>query len=162
LGTKIHEKSQLIAGFFHFCGFPPHSSRFLDTSAPATRYILRYTLPDHGDTRTTGERMELVVIATIVALGFGAAATWLIATRLPAEWIERTQTGNRYGSLAEATAPSVPNEADARRMQARTDTRRIRRARVRANSPAMTFLRAVRLRAGKVCAVKRTTQGSAT
>ncbi|WP_321815790.1 MULTISPECIES: hypothetical protein [unclassified Paraburkholderia] len=106
--------------------------------------------------------MELVVIATIVALGFGAAATWLIATRLNVDWIERTQADSRYGSLVDATAPSVPTESDARRLQARTDTRRIRRARIRATSPAMIFLRAVRNRAGKACAVKRTTQGNAT
>jgi hypothetical protein len=77
--------------------------------------------------------MEIVVIAALVAVGFGAAATWLIATRLPAEWIERAQHEGRYAALIDN---AVPQETDLRRQQARTDTRRVRRARIRASSPA--------------------------
>lgn len=74
--------------------------------------------------------MEIVVIAAIIAVGFGAAATWLIATRLPAEWIERSQTEGRYAALS--TADDIAEAPDPRRMQARADSRRVRRARVRA------------------------------
>ncbi len=103
--------------------------------------------------------MEIIVIAAIVAVGFGATATWLIATRLPAGWIERAQTEGRYGSLAEA---AFPDEEDPRRQQARTDTRRVRRSRVRAGSPAMTFMRALRSHAGKACAAAARRRGKAT
>ncbi|WP_213295085.1 hypothetical protein [Paraburkholderia sacchari] len=73
--------------------------------------------------------MEIVVIAAIIAVGFGAAATWLIATRLPAEWIERSQTEGRYAALSTDDADEA---LDLPRMQAHTDARRVRRARVRA------------------------------
>ncbi|WP_322046869.1 hypothetical protein [Paraburkholderia sp. J67] len=96
--------------------------------------------------------MEIVVIAAIVAVSFGAAATWLIATRLPAEWIERSAAEGRYAALSET---ALPEEADPRRMQARTDSRRVRRARVRASLPAVAFVRALRSRAGKACAAGR-------
>lgn len=92
--------------------------------------------------------MEIVVIAAIVAVGLGATATWLIATRLPAEWIERNQSEGRFGSLIES---DIAEEADPRRQQARTDGRRVRRSRTRASSPAMSFVRALRARAGKAC-----------
>jgi hypothetical protein len=105
-----------------------------------------------------GDWMEIVVIAAIVAVGFGATATWLIATRLPVDWIERGQNEGRYGSLAEAT---FPDEQDPRRQQARTDTRRVRRSRVRASSPAMSFVRALRSRAGKACAAATRRRGKA-
>ncbi|NLP63995.1 hypothetical protein [Paraburkholderia sacchari] len=79
--------------------------------------------------------MEIVVIAAIIAVGFGAAATWLIATRLPAEWIERGQTEGRYAALSTGDADEA---LDLPRMQARTDARRVRRARGRAlQAPAL-------------------------
>ncbi|CAG9195525.1 conserved hypothetical protein [Paraburkholderia tropica] len=78
--------------------------------------------------------MEFVVIAALVAVSFGVAATWLIATRLPAEWIERGQHEGRYASLSMSSAPSPSSEIDAHRAQARTDTRRVRRARFRASA----------------------------
>ncbi|WP_321841224.1 hypothetical protein [Paraburkholderia bannensis] len=93
--------------------------------------------------------MEFVVIAAIVAVGFGATATWMIATRLPAEWIERGQNAGRYSSLAEI---ELPDETDPRRDQARTDTRRVRRSRVRASASAMGLMRALRSRASNACA----------
>jgi hypothetical protein len=77
--------------------------------------------------------MEIVVIAALVAVGFGAAATWLIATRLPVEWMERGQNEGRFAALVDT---AFTRESDLRREQARTDTRRVRRARIRANSPA--------------------------
>jgi hypothetical protein len=80
-----------------------------------------------------GDRMEIVVIAAIVAVGFGAAATWLIATRLPLEWMERGQNEGRFASPIDTAGP---RESDFRRQQAGMDTRRVRRARIRANSPA--------------------------
>ncbi|CAM2187418.1 conserved hypothetical protein [Paraburkholderia sacchari] len=88
--------------------------------------------------------MEIVVIAAIIAVGFGAAATWLIATRLPAGWIERGQTEGRYAALS----TDDPEEAlDLPRMQARTDARRVRRARVRA-LPAPALMRRLRTHPG--------------
>ncbi|CAB3779129.1 hypothetical protein LMG28688_00735 [Paraburkholderia caffeinitolerans] len=85
--------------------------------------------------------MEIVVIAAIIAVGFGAAATWLIATRLPAEWIERGQTEGRYAALS--TADDTNEAPDPHRVQARTDSRRVRRARVRA-LPAAALMRRLR------------------
>lgn len=102
--------------------------------------------------------MEIVVIAAIVAVGFGTAATWMIATRLPAEWIERGQHEGRYGSLTET---DIPGETDPRRQQARTDTRRVRRSRVRASASALSLVRALRSRAGKACAAASRRQGKA-
>lgn len=79
--------------------------------------------------------MEFVVIAALIAVSFGVAATWLIATRLPAEWIERGQHEGRYASLSmPTTASSTSSEIDSRRVQARTDTRRVRRSRFRATA----------------------------
>lgn len=96
--------------------------------------------------------MEIVVIAAIVAMAFGAAATWLIATRLPSEWIERGQTEGRYAALS--AADDAIEEPDP---HARTDSRRVRRARVRA-SPAAALMRTLRAHSGgpaPVCAILR-------
>lgn len=89
--------------------------------------------------------MGVVVISAIIAVGFGAAATWLIATRLPTEWVERGRNEGRYAAFS--VDEETPEEPDARRMQARTDSRRVRRARVRA-SPAATLMRTLRAHAG--------------
>lgn len=70
--------------------------------------------------------MEFVVITAIVAVSFGAAATWLLATRLPEGWLERSASEGRYAHLG--IDETQLDEADPRRMQARTDTRRVRRA----------------------------------
>ncbi|MFX1761866.1 hypothetical protein PWP93_04570 [Paraburkholderia sp. A1RI-2L] len=89
--------------------------------------------------------MEIVVIAAIVAMGFGAAVTWLIATRLPAEWIERGQTEGRYAALS--TTDDTEEAPELPRMQAHTDARRVRRARVRA-LPAAALMRRLRTHPG--------------
>lgn len=97
--------------------------------------------------------MEVVVIATIIAVSFGATATWLIATRLPAEWIEHGRAEGRYAALAAEEEPT--EEPDPRRTQARTDSRRIRRARVRA-SPTVPLTRLLRAHAGHAAPVCET------
>jgi len=102
--------------------------------------------------------MEIVVITAIFAVGFGAAATWLIATRLPAEWIERGRTEGRYAALSvtDETMESV-EEPDPRRVHARTDSRRVRRSRMRA-VPAAAFMRTLRAHPGgaaPACAARR-------
>ncbi|MFD1555957.1 hypothetical protein ACFSHT_10015 [Paraburkholderia silviterrae] len=76
--------------------------------------------------------MPVVVSVAIIAVGFGAAATWLIATRLPAEWVERGRNDGRYAALSAADELVEVPETDPRRVQARTHSRRVRRARVRA------------------------------
>jgi hypothetical protein len=74
--------------------------------------------------------MGLVVVVAIVAVSFGVAATWLLATRLPEHWHEKSASEGRYAHLGEQ--PDLADLSDPRRMQARTDVRRVRRARVRA------------------------------
>ncbi|QBQ97380.1 hypothetical protein [Paraburkholderia pallida] len=76
--------------------------------------------------------MSVVISVAIIAVAFGAAATWLIATRLPVEWIERGRNDGRYAALSAADEPIEAPETDPRRVQARTHARRVRRARVRA------------------------------
>ena len=93
-----------------------------------------------------GDEMEIVVVTAIIAVGFGATATWLIATRLPAEWIERGRTEGRYAALAAEDEPV--EEPDPRRAQARTDSRRVRRARVRA-LPTAALMRTLRAHASR-------------
>ncbi|WP_322101947.1 hypothetical protein [Paraburkholderia sp. J41] len=73
--------------------------------------------------------MEIVVVAAIIAVSFGAAATWLLATRLPASWLEHSANEGRYAHLG--VDDTAPEEADSRRAQARTEVRRVRRARAR-------------------------------
>ncbi|MDR3096395.1 MAG: hypothetical protein LBV73_04880 [Paraburkholderia sp.] len=90
--------------------------------------------------------MEIVVSAALIAVGFGAAATWLIATRLPAEWIERSRTDGRYAALS--TTDGAIEEPDPRGAQARIYTRRVRRARVRA-LPAAALMRTLRAHPGE-------------
>ncbi|CAG9254457.1 hypothetical protein [Paraburkholderia unamae] len=87
--------------------------------------------------------MELVVVAAIVAVSFGAAATWLLATRLPERWLEKNASEGRYAHLGMQEAST--DEADTRRIQARNDTRRVRRERVRARlQTAARMMRALR------------------
>lgn len=73
--------------------------------------------------------METVVVAAIIAVSFGAAATWLLATRLPESWLESSTREGRYAHLG-AEDPQ-PDDTDPRRMQARNDARRVRRGRAR-------------------------------
>jgi pimeloyl-ACP methyl ester carboxylesterase len=87
--------------------------------------------------------MEIVVVAAIVAVSFGAAATWLLATRLPERWLEKSAGSGRYAHLAaeenEADDPAPP------RMQAHPDARHVRRARMRARlNTAARMMRALR------------------
>lgn len=74
--------------------------------------------------------MELLLIVAIVAVGFGAAATWLLAVVLPQACVERSATDGRHAYLGEEIAADA--EHDAPRMQARADARRVRRASRRA------------------------------
>jgi hypothetical protein len=86
--------------------------------------------------------MEIVVVAAIVAVGFGAAATWLLATRLPERWLEKSASNGRFAHLA-----AEEDEADAKppRMQAHPDARHVRRAQVRARLHAAAgMMRALR------------------
>ncbi|CAD6535806.1 hypothetical protein LMG27952_03071 [Paraburkholderia hiiakae] len=87
--------------------------------------------------------MEFVLVAAIVAVSFGAAATWLLATLLPERWLDKNASEGRYAHLgleSERTA-----ETDPRREQARADTRRVRRSRVRARlQGAARMMRALR------------------
>jgi hypothetical protein len=114
-----------------------------DTLRVRTRYVPWYTLRKQDwkqrpalHHHAQGDLMEFVVIAALIAVSFGVAATWLIATRLPAEWIERGQHEGRYASLSMPTtaSSSTSSEIDSRRVQARTDTRRVRRSRFRATA----------------------------
>lgn len=87
--------------------------------------------------------MEIVVVAAIVAISFGTAATWLLATRLPERWLEKSASEGRYAHLG--MEARTADETDARRVQARTETRRVRRARVRARlQTAARMMRAMR------------------
>ncbi|WP_028204849.1 hypothetical protein [Paraburkholderia nodosa] len=87
--------------------------------------------------------MEFVVVAAIVAVSFGAAATWLLATRLPERWLEKSAGEGRYAHLGLENERAA--EADLRREQARIDTRRVRRSRVRARiQGAARMMRAFR------------------
>ncbi|MCP3717245.1 hypothetical protein [Paraburkholderia sp. CNPSo 3281] len=87
--------------------------------------------------------MEFVVVAAIVAVSFGAAATWLLATRLPERWLEKSASEGRYAHLGLENERAA--EADLRREQARIDTRRVRRSRVRARiQGAARMMRALR------------------
>ena len=74
--------------------------------------------------------MEFVVVAAIIAVSFGAAATWLLATRLPERWLDKSASEGRYACLGLENERAA--EADPRREQARIDTQRVRRSRVRA------------------------------
>ncbi|MCP3721799.1 hypothetical protein M3I53_01445 [Paraburkholderia sp. CNPSo 3272] len=69
--------------------------------------------------------MEFVVVAAIVAVSFGAAATWLLATRLPERWLDKSASEGRYAHLGLQNERSA--DADPRLDQARIDTRRVRR-----------------------------------
>jgi hypothetical protein len=92
--------------------------------------------------------MEFVVVAAIIAVSFGAAATWLLATRLPESWLEKSASEGRYAHLSAQEDPA--DETDPRRMQARVDTRRVRRARVRARlQSAARMMRALRTAAAR-------------
>ena len=87
--------------------------------------------------------MEFVVVAAIVAVSFGAAATWLLATRLPERWLDKSASHGRYADLGLENERAA--EADPRREQARIDTRRVRRSRVRARlQSAARMMRAFR------------------
>ncbi|MCP3707642.1 hypothetical protein M3I54_11690 [Paraburkholderia sp. CNPSo 3274] len=87
--------------------------------------------------------MEFVVVAAIVAVSFGAAATWLLATRLPERWLDTSASEGRYAHLGLEDERAA--EADPRREQARIDTRRVRRSRVRARlQSAAQMMRALR------------------
>ncbi|MEX3946765.1 hypothetical protein AB4Y40_03245 [Paraburkholderia sp. EG287B] len=87
--------------------------------------------------------MEFVVVAAIVAVSLGAAATWLLATRLPEHWLDKSASEGRYAHLGLENERSA--EADPRRDQACIDTRRVRRSRVRARlQSAARLMRALR------------------
>jgi len=89
------------------------------------------------------DRMEFVVVAAVVAVSFGAAATWLIATRLPEHWLDKSASDGRYAHLGLENERAA--ETDPRRDQARIDTRRVRRSRVRARlQSAARMMRALR------------------
>jgi hypothetical protein len=92
--------------------------------------------------------MEFVVVAAVIAVSLGAAATWLLATHLPERWLEKGANEGRYAHLGMEEDPA--EEADPRRMQARADTRRVRRARVRARlQSAARMMRAWRTAAAR-------------
>ncbi|WP_322032990.1 hypothetical protein [Paraburkholderia sp. J76] len=86
--------------------------------------------------------MEFVAVAAIVAVSFGAAATWLLATR-PEHWLDKSASNGRYAHLGLQNGQDA--EPDPRRDQARVDARRVRRARVRARlQGAARVMRALR------------------
>ncbi|QGZ61674.1 hypothetical protein [Paraburkholderia acidisoli] len=102
--------------------------------------------------------MEFVVVTAIVAVSFGAAATWLLATRLPESWLERSASEGRYAHLG--IDETQPDEAEPPRMQARTDARRVRRANARRQiQRAAQMMRTLRQRHGAQtaadCALER-------
>lgn len=87
--------------------------------------------------------MEFVLVAAIVAVSFGAAATWLLATRLPERWLDKSASEGRYAHLGLENERAA--ETDPRREQARIETRRVRRSRVRARlQGAARMMRALR------------------
>ncbi|WP_321914258.1 MULTISPECIES: hypothetical protein [unclassified Paraburkholderia] len=87
--------------------------------------------------------MEFVVVAAIIAVSFGAAATWLLATRLPERWLDKSASEGRYAHLGLDSERAA--ETDPRREQTRVDMRRVRRARVRARlQGAARMMRALR------------------
>ncbi|QGZ54878.1 hypothetical protein [Paraburkholderia acidiphila] len=87
--------------------------------------------------------MEFVVVAAIIAVSFGAAATWLLATRLPERWLDKSASEGRYAGLGLENERAA--KADPRREQARIDTRRVRRSRARARlQGAARVMRALR------------------
>jgi pimeloyl-ACP methyl ester carboxylesterase len=100
-------------------------------------------LPTLHETSIEDYRMEIVVVAAIVAVSFGAAATWLLATRLPERWLEKSASNGRFAHLA--AQETEVGDAKPPRMQAHPDARHVRRARVRARlNAAAGMMRALR------------------